>query len=880
VDLSTLLLGSEEPTAEMIRNHVRMAVAKDDPVMGAKLEACLQGDADRARWIFLLDSLDEMAIAWPPELIELRMEQFFEAVHRFLRPGGGRFRAVVTTREPPEPGGYPILAVEPLSRRQQHKLMRITGAWSPMQRRLLREFRRVAPDAFKAPLTLLWCKELVQFYGETGQVAVPATMNEMVEATVNARLQTVPGDDRRAEDTRAIAERIAFYMATEVELSSAPTRTALVAALARDEVCGAAAAEEAMHLLAAVRLAITSRPHSFAFAHRSFQDFFTASWLMGGHDQPELEVILTDHRWREAAIAVLQVGPSDLRERLMGVAATIVQDEISRFPGIVSDIGTYVAVDARAPLPVLTPVAGPRITNSGRLLHVLSLVATGLSNQPTLVPETISVAAGQVVVTEFLRGNRWDQKTALELLPLLSSHLARWACERAINSGSWLLLQAAVKAFQESDFIESMPIQSRLGLITTVLRRPQLVDHVISASNSSRSKDTLLARVHALMLVMRIGAAVIAGICTFLAITHWAWFPVILTIVPLIFLSLSFLYDRPAVERLQYWTASFFVGDRSAIEAVQYWSASIVVFTSGILAVVGLTSLPISIFNLSRQFGTGVYDLAVVYVQTWPVSMMGNVITNPTLTRRDWYCPQWWLAGFLFNELLVRTTNLSPWSVLRRAVVTIGAVGIAITIVAILYRMQSLFEGRSWIIYSIAGVILVVALVRKAVSTRAKSMRIRRSIMNGTMTDQGLLAWLTAAGRVRDVQRLLIELRQARPGALHDCATTLTDLAQTLEHVDRMVPDGAEDRIPRGVWDVGPEFSQPDFRHWLEEYDESHRGQLRWLASTHRDTVADLLERAMTMPASTLQTAARGRTADEKLVPEPHSQVSRPDVAQ
>jgi hypothetical protein len=65
VDLSTLDSGAKVPTSEDIRDHVRKVVAKDDLVMGARVDACLQGDADRARWIFLFDSLDELP--WPPE---------------------------------------------------------------------------------------------------------------------------------------------------------------------------------------------------------------------------------------------------------------------------------------------------------------------------------------------------------------------------------------------------------------------------------------------------------------------------------------------------------------------------------------------------------------------------------------------------------------------------------------------------------------------------------------------------------------------------------------------------------------------------------------------------------------------------------------------
>jgi hypothetical protein len=193
IDLSTIDPGDGVPTSEMIRDHVRKVIARDS-VMGAKLDACLRGDGDRAHWIFLLDSLDELAIAWPPEAITERMEQFFDAVQRFLRPGGARFRAVVTIRgEPPPPLGYSVLTLQPLSRRQQRRFMRSAGLRSAAQNRVFRQMRAVADDVLGAPLPLrLWCENLVRTLSRGGEVAVPGTLYEVIEATVNARLRLYP----------------------------------------------------------------------------------------------------------------------------------------------------------------------------------------------------------------------------------------------------------------------------------------------------------------------------------------------------------------------------------------------------------------------------------------------------------------------------------------------------------------------------------------------------------------------------------------------------------------------------------------------------------------------------------------------------------------
>jgi hypothetical protein len=392
VDLSTLAVGAEAPTSEQIRDHVLRAVAKDDPAMRKKLGACLNGDMDRANWIFLFDSLDEMAIAWPTDVLTLRMQEFLEAVRRFLRPAGGRFRAVVTTREEPISAvGYPVLVVDPLSRRQQRQLMRAAGLESPARHRVPRRPRYATEELPDSPLPLrLWCDDIARASHDGPDVMVPHTLHEIIAAALQARLRAEPDAGVRAEEMLVIAEQIAFCMATDIDLGRAPSRSTLAAALVRKGLSDTSAALVAMHRLAELRLAI-DRPQTFAFAHRSFQDFFATKWLLGGHNQPAPEAVLTDQGWREAAVVALRVGPEQLRSALLSEATRIVDEEISQLTAALVDVTERHASAPGTRLPVL-PVIGAATSLTDRLSHVLGLLAEGLSQEPTAVPETIRAA--------------------------------------------------------------------------------------------------------------------------------------------------------------------------------------------------------------------------------------------------------------------------------------------------------------------------------------------------------------------------------------------------------------------------------------------------------------------------------------------------------
>jgi hypothetical protein len=325
------------------------------------------------------------------------------------------------------------------------------------------------------------------------------------------------------------------------------------------------------------------------------------------------------------------------------------------------------------------------------------------------------------------------------------------------------------------------------------------------------------------------------------SVQSWSWW-VSIAVVALTFLALSVVQEPARIETLQLLTGLF------------------VVAVMGLMGVVGIVQAVANIFTLFSDPSGSILGLARAYCLTWPISILAHIVVDPS-TRRDWlWRPQWFLGRLFLSEVRGHISGLAWSSVPSRAFTAINSFGFillvafSVTIVALSTTDQPDPEQEpgqvtfpGWWFYAM-GVLGVVALLGAAIKWRSVQVKIRRSMIDGPVTDDILLAWLKNANSKWDTQLLLTRLRHAPPGTLRSCSTALTDLAQALEHISRMVPSGASNRIPRGVWDAGEKYSKEGFRDWLEDYDSKHKGRLCWLASHHRDAIAHTLERATSIP--------------------------------
>src|SRR5438874_5567630 len=399
--------------------------------MGAKLDDSLRGENDRARWIFLFDSLGEIAVGWPTDQVRVLIAEFMTEVHRFLRPGDVRFNAIVATREYLMfPAGTPMIGIAPLSRHAQRKLMSSAGLGSIDQGRALDQFRYAAGEIAGRPLAFeLWCEMVRSTSQEARPTAAPDNLHDFLAGIVGVRLsKSSASTAMNTVSLRFLADDIAYCMATEPGLALSPSRADLISALERRQGGSRPEIEAGLRTLEDLGLAVPHRPLTFAFTHRSFQDFFASSWLLRNIGTADLDLVLTDLRWRDATIMAMQVGREDFCVRVLERSVVLIGDLLG---SLVSDLSDFLRVPPDQPLPLGSERTGSPPTPDPLMTHILSLVSTIPPAGLALVPDALREAADRLIVTAFLRSERIDQQPVLMLVRLMSPDVARWASQPA-----------------------------------------------------------------------------------------------------------------------------------------------------------------------------------------------------------------------------------------------------------------------------------------------------------------------------------------------------------------------------------------------------------------------------------------------------------------
>ncbi|MDG4789671.1 hypothetical protein O7626_27735 [Micromonospora sp. WMMD1102] len=834
VDLGAMPTSPVVPTVDQLRSFVLYRVIGTDPAMRSKLEAALRGDADRARWLFLFDSLDELAVAWPAEQVTALTREFLTVLRRFLRPGDLRFQAIVAARDsiilPP---GIATVGIAPMTRDAQRRLMHAAGLQSADQMRALDRMRQNAGELSGRPLAFrLWC-EVVRDLGARSAPRAPDSLYSFLSATVDARLGGASADVPVKGVLRALAEDIAGCMASEADLGSAPSRQRLTFILARRTGRASHEIQAGLHLLTECGLVVAHRPQTFTFAHRSFQDFFASNWLRRNVEAVDLRSVLTDLRWRDAAIMSMWAGSDSFRRIVLAKAADLVGDLAEP---LISDLATCLDAAPHEPLPVLLDATGSVPVPESLTGHILTLISAIPAGRATLIPKPVRIVADRFVVTAFAHGDRTDQRSALTLLRLTSPRVANWAAERAVRGGGWLLETAAIAMSETQHPIFNLSIWSRFRLVGGLLERPTVAEKVIHSGPIEPASDTLPLLVRHLRFGVRAGAVIM--------LAAWLW------------LTLRSLGDDSAMTvatlvlaipwfGLVLWT--YARGERRAglPEAILLLVGSA---GGALLTFIAILALFLELIRLIGGSGAGINVGALVFAYgiTWPSCFIALLLLGTSPSLLSLALPQLHVVAVLTT----RAKRVPPgwWQKAFSRVLVVG--GLFGTVIYVVFgplpfvAVANQSEVRGSLLASLAVVSSIVATAR--LWTRHSRVRrdLQRSIADESLCNDVFLGHLkTTRGDDRAVRLLLETLQQAPPEALRVVRDVLVDLTRALAHVDRMVPGGTRTRIPRGVWDVGPRYAHSEFRRWLEAFDAAHPGRLNWLATNHADAVARLAAR-------------------------------------
>ena len=286
-------------------------------------------------WLVLLDSFDEIPDLLSSSGSDALVTRYAEAIEAFADRSAG-CRAIVASRpyRGPKRTSWTRYRLLPLGEKRCREIAASffhgAGERDDAVERFLGELNASRLPGWRdSPLVLnLICEHVADRGG-----ALPNSLHEAFESFVARRIAARPDVlDRRGVtegQLRLIAERVAFCMTADTRIGLAVDLRQLLLAL---PACGLEAGPEvrdALHALVELRLARGSvvggaMRDRFTFAHHRFQEYFVACCVRGGLEVAPAE-LLTDGRWREIAITVLQAGEPARVGALLAHAADLLE---------------------------------------------------------------------------------------------------------------------------------------------------------------------------------------------------------------------------------------------------------------------------------------------------------------------------------------------------------------------------------------------------------------------------------------------------------------------------------------------------------------------------------------------------------------------------
>jgi len=293
-------------------------------------------------WLVLLDSFDEIPDLLSSSGSDALVARYAEAIEAFADRSAG-CRVIVASRpyHGPKRTSWTRYRLLPLGEKRCRDIaasfFRSAGKGDDAVERFLGELHASRLPGWRdSPLVLNLICEHAAHRGGT----LPGSLRDAFESLVARRIAARPDVLDRWGVTpgqlRLVAERAAFCMTADARIGLAVDVRRLLSALPAHGLEASHAVRDALDALVELRLARGSVVSGavrdrFAFTHRRFQEYFAACCVRGGMPVAPAE-LLTDERWREIAITLLQAGEPAQVGSLLAHAADLLERAVAALP--------------------------------------------------------------------------------------------------------------------------------------------------------------------------------------------------------------------------------------------------------------------------------------------------------------------------------------------------------------------------------------------------------------------------------------------------------------------------------------------------------------------------------------------------------------------
>jgi hypothetical protein len=436
---------------ELIESFVKQELNRiNDRDIEQFLEEEFQVGVKEGTWLFLFDSFDELPEVLSSVEADTTIGDYAQAIDDFLN-GFNQCRGIIASRQfrGPKHLGWPLFRILPLDSRRW-VLIRKAELDPPIEKELnvpLRVATQEIEEMTKNPMFLgILCENMragKDFPNNTHAVFESYLGTRLArDATrLQKRFQLQPADVRMA------AERIAFCMSIDTELGLSPSRDKIQEAMERHHLDSSGDVGRYMNALEYLKLArseqqaVPGSPEYFTFSHRRFQEYFATCIVLSDLTRISPRLLLTDGRWRETAVVILQTQPAEEFAPILAEASDLLKEMTRKIPDLIADPYAYIKPKASGDVPsVLKPFDWP-----ARLQPLLSLLQDGLMGRMQELPADIQDNASRILLTASSRGSLADQKWSLEVAGITPQPVLLWLLRRAFASESQWLKEVAYR---------------------------------------------------------------------------------------------------------------------------------------------------------------------------------------------------------------------------------------------------------------------------------------------------------------------------------------------------------------------------------------------------------------------------------------------------
>ncbi|RWX43001.1 NACHT domain-containing protein [Candidatus Electrothrix aarhusensis] len=440
-------VASEKLTSDFIREFVLDNIRRGDADTVDYIRENWDEYRRKGIWFFLFDSFDEIpAVLHAPTGSQL-IQQHSEAIRQFLA-GMSSCRGVVASREfkGPETLPWQKFRILPLNSQKKEELIG-NSFLKPQQKEIVR--RHLATNESSIHNNPLFLTLLCRYVKEEN--AAPINDHDLLSRHIERLAYRDPDYTKKRyaltpEQLLQGATKLAVLFAENTELSLAPSQDEIAEILAKR----GDAIDHLENLLAAlidVKIARSdvqearSGDRRFTFSHRRYHETLFVHYLSENPDVIPPRELLTNLRWREYTVTLLQTQPLDVITGILEEAEQLLKEY----------------AQAQEPVPIL-PEFGGHLSyyewDDKIEVSLLNLLQEGFSKRIREIPEGISKQTAALLGLRWRDGDEYDRVMVLKTGGMLPQDVLVECLTYAVEYGSDPMRDVA---FKKVRFLNEIP---------------------------------------------------------------------------------------------------------------------------------------------------------------------------------------------------------------------------------------------------------------------------------------------------------------------------------------------------------------------------------------------------------------------------------------